>query len=95
MPTSFISPENEWYQWRPSPRERKNIRVLVSLSPENYPIGFKDTVEDGDFPVVWTNTDYNMVYLNMGHGRRIFTDATQNYLVCNALRWLMRDRFAK
>lgn len=95
MPTSFISPENEWYQWRPSPRERKNIRVLVSLSPENYPIGFKDTVEDGDFPVVWTNTDYNMVYLNMGHGRRIFTDATQNYLVYNALRWLMRDRFAK
>ena len=95
MPPSFISPENEWYQWRPSPRERKNIRVLVSLSPENYPIGFKDTVEDGDFPVVWTNTDYNMVYLNMGHGRRIFTDATQNYLVYNALRWLMRDRFAK
>ena len=69
--------------------------AVASLSPENYPIGFKDTVEAGDFPVVWTNTDYNMVYLNMGHGRRIFTDATQNYLICNALRWLMRDRFAK
>ena len=93
MPASFISPENEWYQWSPSPRERENVRVLVSLSDENYPIGFKDTVQDGDFPVVWTNTDYNMVYMNMGHGTRIFTDATQNYLIYNALRWLMRDRF--
>lgn len=93
MPASFISPMNEWYQWKPSPRERKNVKVLVSLSPDNYPIGFKDTVTEGDFPVVWTNTDYNMIYLNMGHGGRIFTDATQNYLFYNALRWLMRDRF--
>lgn len=93
MPVSFISPMNEWYQWKPSPRERKNIKVLVSLSPDNYPIGFKDTVSDGDFPVVWTNTDYNMLYLNMGHGGRIFTDATQNYLFYNAIRWLMRDKF--
>lgn len=93
MPASFISPMNEWYQWKPSPRERENIKVLVSLSPDNYPIGFKDTVPDGDFPVVWTNTDYNMLYLNMGHGERIFTDATQNYLFYNAIRWLMRDKF--
>ena len=95
LPGSFISPENEWYQWSPSPRMRENVQVLVSLSPDNYPIGFKDVVENGDFPVVWSNTDYNMIYLNMGHGKRIFTDATQNFLVCNALRWLMRDRFTK
>lgn len=93
MPLAFISPENEWYQWSPSPRLRKNVKVLVSLSPENYPLGFKDTVTEGDFPVVWTNTDYNMLYLNMGHGRRIFTDATQDYLFYNAIRWLMRKQF--
>lgn len=93
MPRSYISPQNEWYQFKPSPRERKNVKVLVSLSSDNYPIGFKDTVSEGDFPVVWTNTDYNMVYMNMGHGTRIFVDPTQNYLIYNALRWLMRERF--
>ena len=93
MPAAFISPENEWYQWNPSPRLRDDVKVLVSLSPDNYPLGFKDTVPDGDFPVMWTNTRYNMIYLNMGHGRRILTDATQNYLIYNAIRWLMRERF--
>jgi len=89
LPKSFISPINEWYQWKPSPRERKNVKVLVSLSPENYPLGLKDIVPDGDLPVVWTNTDYRMIYLNMGHGGGIFGDATQNKLIISALRWVV------
>ena len=89
LPASFIAPINEWYQWKPSPRERKNIKVLVSLSPDNYPLGLKDIVPDGDFPVVWTNTDYRMIYLNMGHGSQIFTDATQNKLIIDAFRWVI------
>ncbi len=89
LPSSFIAPVNEWYQWKPSPRERKNIKVLVSLSPDNYPFGLKDIVPDGDFPVVWTNTDYRMIYLNMGHGSQIFTDATQNKLIIDAFRWVI------
>lgn len=89
MPSSYISPANEWYQWKPSPRERKNVKVLLTLSPENYPIGLKDIIPDGDLPVVWTNTDYRMIYLNMGHGDRIFCDPTQNYLFFNALKWII------
>jgi type 1 glutamine amidotransferase len=89
MPDSFISPINEWYQWKPSPRERKNIKVLVTLSPDNYPLGLKDIVPDGDFPVVWTNTDYRMIYMNMGHGAGIFGDATQNRLIIAGLRWVV------
>lgn len=89
LPSTFISPINEWYQWKPSPRERQNIKVLVTLSPENYPFGLKDIVPDGDFPVVWTNTDYRMIYLNMGHGLRIFNDPIQNMLIINALRWVV------
>jgi type 1 glutamine amidotransferase len=89
LPASFIAPINEWYQWKPSPRERKNIKVLVSLSPDNYPFGLKDIVPDGDFPVVWTNTNYRMIYLNMGHGSQIFTDATQNKLIIDAFRWVI------
>lgn len=89
LPDTFISPINEWYQWKPSPRERKNIKVLVSLSPDNYPFGLKDIVSDGDFPVVWTNTDYRMIYLNMGHGTLIFGDPTQDKLIIAALRWVV------
>lgn len=89
MPETFIAPINEWYQWEPSPRAKKNIKVFVTLSPDNYPFGLKDIVPDGDFPVVWTNTDYRMIYLNMGHGHEIFRDATQNYLIINALRWVI------
>lgn len=89
LPEAFTAPINEWYQWKPSPRERKNIKVLVSLSPDNYPFGLKDIVPDGDFPVVWTNTDYRMIYLNMGHGSQIFSDATQNRLIIAALRWVI------
>lgn len=89
LPDAFISPINEWYQWKPSPRERKNIKVLASLSPDNYPLGLKDIIRDGDTPVIWTNTDYRMIYLNMGHGPHVFTDATQNKLIIAALRWVI------
>ena len=89
LPDSFISPINEWYQWEQSPRESKNVKVLVSLSHDNYPFGLKDIVDNGDFPVVWTNTNYRMIYMNMGHGRRIFSDATQNKLIIAGLRWVV------
>lgn len=88
LPVSFISPINEWYQWKPSPRERENIKVLVSLSPDNYPLGLKDIIPDGDLPVVWTNTNYRMIYMNMGHDRHVFGDATQDMLIIAGLRWV-------
>ena len=89
LPDTFIAPTNEWYQWKPSPRENKDVKVLVSLSADNYPFGLKDIIPDGDCPVVWTNTNYRMIYLNMGHGNRIFNDATQNMLIISALRWVI------
>jgi len=89
LPQSFISPLNEWYQWKPSPRLKKSVKVLVTLSPDNYPLGLKDIIPDGDLPVVWSNMDYRMIYLNMGHGPGIFSDATQNKLIIAALRWLV------
>jgi type 1 glutamine amidotransferase len=89
LPKSFIVPESEWYQWNPSPRKNKDVEVLVSLSPDNYPLGIKDVVNFGDFPLVWTNTKYRMIYLNMGHGDDEFTDATQKLLFINAFRWVL------
>ena len=92
LPATYLAPANEWYQWKPSPRIDKNVRVLVTLDPSNYPIGVKDVITQGDMPVVWTNTKYRMVYMNMGHGDRIFADATQNKLFANAILWLGQAR---
>jgi type 1 glutamine amidotransferase len=91
LPTSFIIPESEWYQWNPSPRLNKDVEVLVSISQDNYPLGIKDVVNFGDFPVVWTNRNYRMIYLNMGHGDDEFTDATQKLLFINAFRWVVSN----
>ena len=51
-----------------------------------------DIVIHGDIPVVWTNKNYRMVYLNMGHGDEGFIDATQNLLFTNAFRWICLPR---
>ncbi len=89
LPASYVAPASEFYQWTPEPRENPDIEVLVSLSPKNYPLGLKDIVYGGDFPVVWTNKNYRMVYINMGHGDEQFTDATEKLLFINAFRWLV------
>lgn len=88
LPADFQSPANEWYVWKPSPRLNPKVRVLATFDPANYPIGFKDILTSGDLPVVWTNTKYKMLYMNMGHGAKIFTSSTQNQLIDNAVNWL-------
>jgi len=89
LPDTFMSPTNEWYQWKPSPRENPDIEVLISLDENNYPFGLKDIIPGGDCPVVWTNKNYRMIYMNMGHGHRIFTDPTQNQLIIAGFRWVV------
>jgi uncharacterized protein len=88
IPGQFDSPANEWYVWKPDPRVNKNVRILATLDPSDYPIGFKDILTSGDLPVVWTNTKYRMLYMNMGHGDKIFTSPIQNRLIDNAVIWL-------
>ena len=89
LPASFVAPASEWYQWTPSPRQNKDVEVLLSLSPKNYPLGIKDVVNFGDFPIVWSNKNYRMIYLNMGHGDEEIIDGTQNLLLVNAFRWVV------
>src|ERR1700722_16280731 len=84
LPEAFVAPANEWYVWRPSPRLNKDVRVLVTFDPSNYPLGLKDVLTGGDLPVVWTNTKYKMIYMNMGHGDKIFASAIQNKLIEDA-----------
>ncbi len=74
LPSTFVSPTNEWYSWRPSPRLAPDIHVLLTMDPSNYPLGIKSMItdKDGDVPVVWSNTRYRMIYMNMGHGDKVF-----------------------
>ncbi len=96
IPKTFIAPANEWYSWRPSPRLDKDIHVLVTLDSAQYPIGIKSMISDRDpdVPVVWTNTRYKMLYMNMGHGDKIFTSSIQNTLIENGLVWLLGSAVA-
>jgi len=88
LPGSYVAPINEWYGWKPNPRANKDVRVLVSLDSTNYPLGKKDILRSGDVPVVWTNTRYKMLYLNMGHGDQIMSSPIQNNLFEDGLLWL-------
>jgi len=89
LPARYVAPSTEFYQWKPDPRSNPDLRILASLAPENFPMGLKDVVYGGDFPIVWTNINYRMVYINMGHGDESFSDPTQNLLFINALRWIV------
>ena len=88
LPLKYTAPINEWYGWSPNPRDNKNVKVLVTLDPANYPLGKKDIIRNGDIPVVWTNTKYKMLYMNMGHGDQNFTSPLQNKMFEDAILWL-------
>ncbi len=90
LPGSYVAPINEWYGWKPNPRANPAVRVLLSLDTANYPLGKKDILRSGDVPVVWTNTKYRMLYMNMGHGDQILSSPVQNNLFEDVLLWLGR-----
>jgi len=89
LPKNFTAPINEWYGWKPNPRNNKDVKVLVTLDTSNYPLGKKDIIREGDIPVVWTNTKYKMLYMNMGHGDKIFDSEIQNRMFEDAVLWLL------
>jgi type 1 glutamine amidotransferase len=88
LPARYTAPLNEWYGWKPDPRNNKDVKVLITLDPANYPLGKKDILPGGDIPVAWTNTQYKMLYVNMGHGDQNLTSPVQNQLFEDALEWL-------
>lgn len=89
LPDSYVAPPSEFYQWSSELRDNEDIQILLTLSSKNYPMGVKDIVYGGDFPVVWTNKNYRMIYINMGHGDESYIDATQQLLFLNAFRWIV------
>lgn len=108
LPETFKSSPNEWYRWEHDLRKNKDIKVLFSIDPSSFPLGTGPKAHEiwhsGDYPVVWTNTKYKMLYVNMGHNdidyenktnKELsfqFQNETQNQMIINALRWSGRGQ---
>jgi len=106
LPDTFSSAPNEWYRWERDLRENPAIRILLSNDPASFPLGTgpkpHEIWHEGYYPVVWTNQNYRMVYVNMGHNdldyehhtnRELsfsFANETQDRLILQALLWLGR-----
>lgn len=106
LPSTFQSSANEWYSWKNDLRKNPDIEVLLSIDPTSFPLGTGPKQHEiwysGDYPVVWTNKKYRMIYINMGHNdidyehgtnkelSFTFTNPTQNELIVNCLMWLMK-----
>ena len=107
LPATFKSQPNEWYKWEKDLRKNPNIDVLLSIAPVSFPLGTGPKAHEiwhqGDYPVVWSNRNYKMVYVNMGHndmdyerkhGKEItslsqtFDNEIQNQMIIDALLWL-------
>jgi hypothetical protein len=104
LPPTFNSAPNEWYRWKNDLRANPDIKVLLSIDPASYPLGTGPKPDEiwhsGDYPVVWTNLKYKMIYFNMGHNDMdyehktnkelsfTFENKTQNQLILDSLLWL-------
>lgn len=106
LPETFRSAPNEWYRWQNNLRGNPDIKVLLSIDPASFPLGTGPKPHKiwhrGDYPVVWTNQKYRMIYFNMGHNDLdyetkpnqelsfTFGNKTQDALILYSLLWLGR-----
>tara|TARA_R110002020_G_scaffold63170_2_gene168661 strand:- start:19914 stop:20678 length:765 start_codon:yes stop_codon:yes gene_type:complete len=108
LPQKITSTPNEWYKWEKDLRNNPDIKILLSIDPESFPLGTGPKAHEiwykGDYPVVWTHKNYRMLYINMGHNDMDYENGTnkelsssfdspmQNKMLLNGLLWLGRDR---
>ena len=106
LPKTFKSSPNEWYSWENDITKNPDIRILLSIDPKSFPLGTGpkpyEIWHQGYYPVVWTNRNYRMVYVNMGHNdidyehktneqlSSTFGNPQQDRMIMNALLWLGR-----
>jgi len=104
LPETFIASPNEWYKWEYDLRKDPDIKILISIDTSSFPLGTgpkpHEIWHSGYYPVVWTNTNFRMIYINMGHNiidyenktlkdlSRTFENKIQNKLIIDGLLWL-------
>ena len=108
LPDTFVSAPNEWYRWSHDLRTNASIKIILSIDPVSFPLGtgpkLNEIWHSGYYPVVWSNTKYRMIYMNMGHNDMdyehktnktlsyTFANATEAKLIVDSLLWLGRTR---
>ena len=104
LPATFKASPNEWYRWENDLRKNQDIKILASIDPQSFPLGtgpkLYEIWHEGYYPVVWTNSKYRMIYINMGHNDIDYENGTnkelsftfknkeQNQMIIDALLWL-------
>jgi hypothetical protein len=84
LPDRFVASPNEWYSWKNDLRNNPDIQILVSIDSTSFPLGtgpkLNEIWHNGYYPVVWTNKNYNMLYVNMGHNDIDYENKTDKEL---------------
>jgi len=114
LPSTFKSQPNEWYRWQNDLRKNSDIKILLAIDSTSFPLGTGPKAPEiwhsGYYPVVWTNKNYKMVYVNMGHNDMdyehkfddtnktlsfTFDNEIQNKMILNSLIWLGKGKKVK
>lgn len=104
IPKTFSSAPNEWYRWSNDLTKNPDIKILLAIDESSFPLGTGPKAHEiwhsGYYPVVWTNKNYKMLYVNMGHNdidyehgtnktlSYTFENKIQSQLILNALLWI-------
>ena len=84
LPITFKSSPNEWYRWEKDIRLNPDIKILLSIDSSSFPLGNgpkqSEIWHSGYYPVVWTNKNYKMLYVNMGHNDIDYDNRTNKEL---------------
>lgn len=84
LPETIKASPNEWYRWKNDLRQNKDIRILLSVDSSSFPLGTgpkqHEIWHSGYYPVVWTNKNFNMMYVNMGHNDIDYEGGTNKQL---------------
>jgi len=107
LPETFKSSPSEWYRWEKDLRQNPDIDILLSIDSTSFPLGTGPKLHEiwhsGYYPVVWTNRNYRMIYMNMGHNdidyehkydstnktlSQTLNNPVQDQLIIDALLWL-------
>jgi len=107
LPKTFKASPNEWYRWQNDLRKNPDIKILLSIDSTSFPLGTGpkeyEIWKSGYYPVVWSNKNYKMVYVNMGHNdmdyehkydktnktlSNTFDSEMEGKMIINSLIWL-------
>lgn len=108
LPKTFSSAPNEWYRWGNDLRKNPDIKILLAIDESSFPLGTgpkqSEIWHSGYYPVAWTNKNYKMIYVNMGHNdidyenktnktlSYTFENKTESEFILNGLFWLAKSK---